>query len=67
MAKLNKAAGNALEKLYVALDQSESADKNAIDIAEDGIRKAKDLGADDVIKELKNSYAKEDLQKVTSI
>lgn len=59
-----EAAGNALEKLYDELKMSISKTEYGIEMAEDGIRKAKELGADDVIKDLERAikYAKEDLQ-----
>ena len=59
------AATNALVKLYDELKMSMSKTEYGIEMAEDGIRKAKELGADDVVKDLERAirYAKEDIQK----
>lgn len=60
-----EAAGNALEKLYDELKMSISKTEYGIEMAEDGIRKAKELGADDVIKDLERAIksGKDDLQR----
>jgi len=60
-----EAAGNALEKLYNEIKMSISKTEYGIEMAEDGIRKAKELGADDVIKDLERAInsGKDDLQR----
>ena len=59
------AAGDALVKAYQEIDMAEEKYKFAIEKAEDGIRKAKELGADDVIKDLERAIriGKDDMQK----
>jgi hypothetical protein len=63
------AAGDALVKAYQEIDMAEEKYKFAIEKAEDGIRKAKELGADDIIKDLERGIkiSKERMARVKTI